>query len=95
MLMAMQSQQESIDNVVRRPALNSALLSHGRQARVHCRGVDRCALHDRLALPHGKGALEAAAAVIGASGGPNAVATETEPVSSSSGVDMVKVRGKL
>ena len=48
-----------------------------------------------VTVPHGKGALEAAAAVIGASGGPNAVATETEPVSSSSGVDMVKVRGKL
>ena len=52
-----------------------------------------------LEIPHGKGALESAAAVIGASGGPGTV-TQTvgiEALGSTQGGDirMVNARGKL
>lgn len=52
-----------------------------------------------LGIPHGKGALEAAAAVIGASGGPGAVGQIDGGAmmdrARGVGVDMVKVCGKL
>jgi hypothetical protein len=52
-----------------------------------------------LGIPHGTGALEAAAAVVGASGGPNAAVVQIEGLGQDStggaGVEMVKTRGKL
>lgn len=52
-----------------------------------------------LGIPHGKGALEAAAAVIGASGGPNAmihrVASALVDNAGGAGVEDARARGKL